>query len=126
MQRRNTIQRLGIFIFTASLILMVGAAKAGEPDNPYIGHWALTIPGGGAGWLGVTETHDKLSAAILWGGGSVLPVDTIKVEGDKLVIERFHGKGKDRFAELITARLHGDDNLKLTWSKFTTPDIALF
>ena len=48
-----------------------GTALAAESANPYVGHWALTIPGGGAGWLGVTESDGKLAASILWGGGSV-------------------------------------------------------
>ena len=82
-------------------------------DIPFIGNWALTIPGGGAGWLGIEEKDGKLSGSILWGGGSVLPVDGMKIEGDKLVVTRFWGTGpKDRVVETITAIVAGDD-LKL-------------
>ena len=28
---------------------------AGAAEHPYVGRWALTIPGGGAGWLGVEQ-----------------------------------------------------------------------
>jgi hypothetical protein len=59
-------------------------------DNPFVGHWALTIPGGGAGWLGVEQNGDQLTGSILWGGGSVVPVSSVKVDGDTLVVTRVH------------------------------------
>jgi len=31
------------------------AATALQAESPFTGRWALTIPGGGAGWLGVEE-----------------------------------------------------------------------
>ncbi len=90
-------------------------------DIPFIGNWALTIPGGGAGWLGIVEKGGQLSGSILWGGGSVLPVDSVKIEGDKLVVTRIWGTGpKDRVVETITAIVAGDD-LKLQTVK-TGPD----
>lgn len=93
-------------------------------ENPFLGHWALTIPGGGAGWLGVKEDGGQLKGSILWGGGSVVPVTTTKVEGDTLVLTRVTQsarKGADgrtivkESTETITARLDGN-NLKLTTS----------
>jgi hypothetical protein len=45
-----------------------------DADKPYFGHWALTLPNGGPGWLGITQEKGNLDAAILWGGGSVRPV----------------------------------------------------
>ena len=36
-----------------------------------------SIPGGGAGWLGVEQKDGYLDASILWGGGSVVPVDSV-------------------------------------------------
>ncbi len=89
---------------------------AAETANPYIGRWALTIPDGAAGWLGVVEKDGKLSASILWGGGSVLPVNDVKVEGDKLIVTRIHETPRDpkkTSIETITATRDGD-NLKLT------------
>jgi len=106
---------LGISITGTS----VGVA---ETANPYIGRWALTIPGGNAGWLGVTEKDGALSASILWGGGSVVHVNAIQMEGDKLVLTRIH-ESRQRDAagqvtrsistETITATAAGD-TLKLT------------
>ncbi|VGO18377.1 3-keto-disaccharide hydrolase [Pontiella sulfatireligans] len=90
-------------------------------DKPYIDNWALTIPGGGAGWLGVTQEKGELKGDILWGGGSVTPVDSIKIEDGKLIVTRVQvqrrgpDKGK-KITETITATLDGDD-LKLVTVK---------
>jgi hypothetical protein len=107
------------------LALSVGctAVFAVESANPYIGRWALTIPDGGAGWLGVEQEDGGLKASILWGGGSVVPVDRTKMDGDALMLERDHkierrdAAGKvirtDEFTEKIIAKVSGDD-LSLT------------
>jgi hypothetical protein len=100
--------------------LLVSSVYAAE--NPFVGRWALTIPGGGAGWLGVTEEGGQLKGSILWGGGSVLPVTSVRTEGDTLVVTRVNEsrqKNADgqsvvrKSTETITAKLDGD-NLKLT------------
>jgi len=91
-------------------------ALAGQAANPYVGRWALTIPGGAAGWLGVVEKDGQLSGSILWGGGSVVPVNKVKPEGDALIVTRIHESPRDpknTSTETITATLNGD-NLKLT------------
>lgn len=104
-------------------VLLTCASAAMAASNPFIGHWALTIPGGGAGWLGVEEKDGKLQGSVLWGGGSVLPVESVEVAGDKLIVKRVQtqkapkGKGKDgKVTETITATISGDD-LKLTTVK---------
>ena len=105
-----------------AMLWIAGSVFAASTSNPFVGHWALTIPGGGAGWLGVAESEGKLSASLLWGGGSVLPVQTVKVNGGVLVLTRQSG-GQRRNAdgaavttETITAKLDGD-TLKLTTVK---------
>jgi hypothetical protein len=102
------------------LTLSVGctAVLAGESTNPYIGRWALTIPGGGAGWLGVEQKNGKLEASILWGGGSVVPVDDAYPDGDNLILIRNHKNRRrdgqvDEFKEKIIAKVSGD-KLSLT------------
>jgi hypothetical protein len=90
-----------------------------QSDNPYIGRWALTIPGGGAGWLGVTQENGYLDASILWGGGSVLPVDSVFTSDDALVVvrldkvERKDATGKvvrtQMFPDVLIARVSGDE-----------------
>ena len=64
------------------------APLAGAADHPLVGRWALTIPGGGAGWLGVEEKGGQLSSSILWGGGSVVPTQKTRADGVKLIISR--------------------------------------
>jgi hypothetical protein len=105
-------------LVTMTMLLLAASAFSAENADPFVGDWALTIPGGGAGWLGVNEDQGKLSARILWGGGSVLPVDDVKVEGGKLIVTRQHkgAKGGADLTETITATLEGDD-LKLTTVK---------
>jgi hypothetical protein len=115
--------------FIKSLAVVAGAAalltnSVLAAENPFVGRWALTIPGGGAGWLGIVETNGELKGSILWGGGSVVPVASAKVEGETLLVTRVNetrsrdADGKvviKKTTETITARRDGD-NLKLTTS----------
>jgi len=102
------------------LAATLGTSLAAE--NPFLGGWELTIPGGAAGWLGVEEVNGGLKASLLWGGGSVVPLEGAKLENDQLVLTRKHssrskdasGKTIDRVSfETITATADGDA-LKLT------------
>jgi len=113
--------RVNVFAFALGVSL--GSVVAA--DNPFLGGWALTIPGGGAGWLGVEETEGHLAARLLWGGGSVMPLDSAKIEGGKLVITRLHplqrkdagGQTvKTNITETITATINGNE-MKLTTTK---------
>lgn len=51
--------------------MLVGSTALGvsafAAENPFVGNWALTIPGGGAGWLGIAEKDGALEGSILWG-----------------------------------------------------------
>jgi hypothetical protein len=107
---------LGLFLLTTPLRVSLAA------DNPFLGGWELTIPGGGAGWLGVQDVDGKLKAGLLWGGGSVEPVDSVRLDGDRLIVTRKHITQQKGLAgrltritriETITATRDGD-NLKLT------------
>lgn len=100
----------------------VTAALAAGDAKPFLGNFALTIPGGGAGWLGVVEKDGGVKASILWGGGSVLPVTTAKVEDDTLILTRVNeSRKKDaagkqvvtREVETIKAKVDGE-KLSLT------------
>lgn len=112
-----------LVVFAFSLVI---AASASAAQNPFIGSWALTIPNGSAGWLGVTETNGALAASILWGGGSVLPTKSAQVEGDTLVVTRVNQVRNRNAAagqppnitetETIRAKIDGD-NLNLTTEK---------
>ena len=100
---------------TSAVALLTTSLAAAE--NPFVGRWALTIPGGGAGWLGVDQTNGELKGSILWGGGSVVPVTSTKVEGDTLIVTRVNesrqrdASGKSivkKSTETITAKVDGD------------------
>ena len=63
---------------------------AKEKLEPYLGNWALDLPGG-AGWLNVRMVDDKyLDGDILWMGGSVVPVATVYWFQRGLVVTRVH------------------------------------
>ncbi|MDI1315446.1 DUF1080 domain-containing protein [Prosthecobacter sp.] len=102
---------------TIAAVFSLGALL-NAADNPFIGRWALTIPGGGAGWLGVEEKDGSLSSSVLWGGGSVVPTTSTKLEGDTLIVtrEQKNKEGKLATIETITAKTEGEV-LKLTASK---------
>jgi hypothetical protein len=100
------------------LCISLGTAPALlAAENPFVGRWALTLPGGGAGWLGVETQDGKISTTILWGGGSVVPVTSSTLDGETLVLTRhFKHREKGATVETITARVKGDD-LQLTTGK---------
>jgi hypothetical protein len=112
-ERRNQARRRRIRSAVACGILMIAlcgtlhAAYTDDSPHPLLGGWDLTIPGGGAGWLGVTEKNGKLQASLLWGGGSVLPLGSAKIEGDQLVLTRGLG-GQPAAIQVIAARATGD------------------
>jgi hypothetical protein len=108
---RNYIRVIAILVWLGGNSLWAAAA------NPFLGQWALTIPGGGAGWLGVQETNGQLAAGIMWGSGSVEPVASAKVEDGKLIVtrnrqvERTDSSGKKTkttLTETITATVDRD------------------
>src|SRR2546423_323597 len=104
-RRRNMIRRSVAIPFIACAILSLALSlRAADSSNPFVGDWALTLPDGHAGWLGVTDENGKLAASLLWSVGSVLPVDQVKRDGDALVLTR--GRGRD--ALTFTARADGD------------------
>ena len=103
-----------------SLMVAIGSvsvSSAGQAD-PYIGRWALTIPGGGAGWLGVTQEDGYLDASVLWGGGSVVSVDSVFLVEDSLYVVRLQKVDRkdasgnvvrtQTFPEVLVANAYGD------------------
>jgi hypothetical protein len=106
MKNTNPIGRFATALAAVFVCNLCGFARGA---NPFVGAWELTIPGGGAGWLGVADNDSKLSAQLLWGGGSVLPVDQVKLDGNTLVLTRHQrsrrGGGSD---QIITATRNGD------------------
>lgn len=92
------------------VIAALGFGALNAADHPFVGRWALTIPGGGAGWLGVEARDGGFSSSILWGGGSVVPTTSTKINGDTLTVTRVStDKNKDETIETITAKVTGND-----------------
>jgi hypothetical protein len=101
-----------------ALLLAGGAVLAADNSNPFIGRWALTIPGGGAGWLGVTQEKGWYDAGILWGGGSVEPASSVVFDRDAIYVSRTRQvqrkdeNGKvvrtQQITDLITGKVDGD------------------
>jgi hypothetical protein len=81
---RRVFNRSLVFALAFSSFLVSGLAA----DNPYVGSWALVLPGGGAGWLGVEEKNGALEASLMWGSGSVVPLASARVEDGRLVLTR--------------------------------------
>ena len=106
---------------TAAAIILLTFVSIGIAENTkqFLGRWALTIPGGGAGWLGIEQENGYLDGSILWGGGSVVPVTNVYTDGDKINIVRQHKiDRKDRdgnvvrtqfISETISATVAGDE-----------------
>jgi hypothetical protein len=105
-------------------VLVCGAAAA--EDNPFLGRWALTLPRDGAGWLDVTQQNGYLDGSLLWYGGSVNPLDSVYLDGDKLYatrgreIERKDAAGKvirkQVFTDTFSFAVSGDT---LTGTRFS-------
>jgi hypothetical protein len=96
---------------TRTILALSLTTAFAQAENPFVGRWALTIPGGGAGWLGVEEKDGALSSSVLWGGGSVVPTAETKVAGDQLIVTRVskaknQKKGtEEKVTETITAKV---------------------
>ena len=100
---------LCVAFFDKTAAELAGSAAVAEGVQPWLGGWDLIIPGGRAGWLGVAENNGQLQASLLWGGGSVEPLASARLEGDQLVLSRGGKNGKTRATtSTITARRAGD------------------
>jgi hypothetical protein len=106
----------------AALVLAgAGSALAADSANPFIGNWALTIPGGGPGWLGITQDKGFLDGSLLWEAGSVVPAAAVFLNNDEdtLYVTRINEvKRKDssgkvirtqQFTDAIVCKVSGDE-----------------
>ncbi|MFC1543301.1 hypothetical protein ACFL4K_02035, partial [Candidatus Neomarinimicrobiota bacterium] len=66
-----------------------------DGSNPYLGYWDLTLANGAAGWLGITQetaygrfnqVQEYLDGSLMWGSGSVVPVSSVYLDGDALIV----------------------------------------
>jgi hypothetical protein len=78
-------------------------------ESAFQGNWALTLPTGGAGWLGVEEKDGALKSSVLWGGGSVTPTQKTEIQEGKLVITRLSKQKDKKITETLTITTTGED-----------------
>jgi hypothetical protein len=112
-----------ILLFAALAVARLAAAQPAASSDAFFGRWALTIPGGAAGWLEIRREGEWLDGSILWGGGSVVPLSSVTLADGTLTVtrvrnvERKDAAGKvvrtQQFTETLTAQVHGDQ-MKLT------------
>jgi hypothetical protein len=98
--------------------LVAGGVFTASANDAFVGRWALTIPGGGAGWLEIRKENGWYDGSILWGGGSVVPVSSVFFTDDTLNVTRTRdvrrrdAAGKvirtQQFTELLSAQVDGD------------------
>ncbi|NGO38695.1 DUF1080 domain-containing protein [Limisphaera ngatamarikiensis] len=101
----------------ALLALCLAAVTLAAASRDFEGRYALTLPDGSAGWLGIVRTNGGWVGSIMWSAGSVVPVDAVEVRGDTLVVTRIHerkeknAEGREvtvREQEIIEGRWVGD------------------
>ena len=112
--RRNLLHLFGLLVSLTTLQMI-------EANDKFLDRWALTIPDGRAGWLEVTKHEGYYDAHILWGGGSVVPVDSVFFSDDNTLtitrskeIQRKDAAGKivrtQRFTDAIMAKVNGEEH----------------
>ena len=112
----------------AALLMVCVFGSAALAAEQFTGSWALTLPNGQAGWLGVSEEQGELSASLMWIAGSVTPVQSVEVKGDKLILVRTlkprrakDGAGATEVVQTFTAERVGDE-LRVTL--VSTPNVG--
>jgi len=97
-------------------VLVLPSLPAFAADNPFLGRWALALPGNGAGWLEITQQKDYLDGSLLWYGGSVTPLDSVYMDGDKLCATRGRTVERKDAANNVVRKQVFTDTLALTVS----------
>jgi hypothetical protein len=120
--RRSVRFHLATLLALALLALApAGAAAAAAPsasNSGLLDRWELTLPNGAAGWLELKQEAGWIDGSILWGGGSVVPLASVVIEGDTATftrvreVERKDASGavvrRQQLTEVITAQASGD------------------
>lgn len=83
----------------ANLLVFSIVGFSQSDSNPFLGRWGLFLPDDGAGWLEIREDQGYLDGDILWYGGSVVPVSSVVMDNDKLIITRSSDVVRKRDAE---------------------------
>lgn len=119
--RRSVRIHLAALRVLALVALAPAGAAAAAPSASKPGlldRWELTLPNGAAGWLELKQEAGWIDGSILWGGGSVVPLASVVIEGDTATftrvreVERKDASGavvrRQQLTEVITAQASGD------------------
>ena len=115
----------GLFLIAKSTLeihtSLEGEEEHGGPAGgaaSYLGRWALDLPGGGAGWLEITDQGGWLDGSLLWGGGSVNPLASVYLNKNGLIatqtatVERKDAAGvvvrTQTFTDMLRITVEGD------------------
>jgi len=102
---KKTFLILGILVVS----LMIGSPflKASDDPGPFLGSWALILPNNVPGWIEVRQEDGYLVCDMLWGSGSVFPLDNIYIDGENLILTRSRGRqcACDELNQLYCAHL---------------------
>ncbi len=93
-------------LFLAAILVAVSAGA--NAASSFVGRWALTLPNGRAGWLGVAEADGQLQASLLWASGSVLPVQEVTETDGVLHFSRPFKANDRETVQRFRATRHGD------------------
>jgi hypothetical protein len=96
-----------------SLLCVFNCSRADTAENPFAGDWALTLPGDHAGWLSVNSDGKGINAEMLWGWGSVFKLDGARLDGEKLLLTRFH-RVDSKKADGTTAKITLSETITVT------------
>ncbi len=87
--------------------LVFFAAAASAEGNAFLGRWALTPSGGGAGWLEVCQENGFLEGTLLWMGGSPEHQTSVYLDGDTLHAIRIRNdEVKDDSGKVVRTQAH--------------------
>ena len=87
-----------LVLFSLSFGILLFFSCSGSKNEPavtepqktdiseFTGQWTIDIEGGSVGWLEVRQEDGYLDADVLWGGGSVLPVSSIFLAKDRILM----------------------------------------
>jgi len=110
MNYTNSLRYTGRLLIISLLCLTAPLVSMADAASPYVANWALIIPGGSAGWLGINRQKDgSLKASMLWGGGSPFELTNLKLRENKIVMARVkkNRKTKKNITEIFEAVIAG-------------------
>ncbi|MGQ8336080.1 3-keto-disaccharide hydrolase [Sunxiuqinia sp. A32] len=90
------LKSISTFLFVSILLFSSCVEKTTEPKvtvpdaeiSQFLGQWTIDVDGGGVSWLEVRQEDQYLDGAVLWIGGSVVPVSFMYLGKEALYVIR--------------------------------------